>query len=140
MCTVNVGTVLDRSGELVEMLARRRVEVCCAQDTSYRGEESRIFKHGENQYKFWWSGNSNEAGGVCVLVKRSLEEDVAEVERISGRIMKVKMVLGGRIVQILSVYAPQVGLTNPRKEEFWGTLEDVVSEIPETQGLIIMLN
>ena len=64
VCTVNVGTVVGRSGELVEMLARRRVEICCLQEVRYKGKGCRVLKHGDDQYKLWWSGNPNGVGGV----------------------------------------------------------------------------
>jgi len=35
VATVNVGTMMGRSREVVEMLARRRVDVCCVQEDQY---------------------------------------------------------------------------------------------------------
>ena len=137
MCTVNVGTVVGRGGELVEMMARRRVDICCLQEVRYRGKGCRVFKHGEDHFKFWWSGNPNGVGGVGIMLRRDLEEEVVEVERINPRIMKVKIVMGGRVVQVISAYAPQAGRPDEEKEEFWGLLDDTVSAIPASEGLII---
>jgi exonuclease III len=36
MCTVNVGTLVGRSREVVEMLPRRSVDVCCVQEVQYK--------------------------------------------------------------------------------------------------------
>lgn len=94
-------------------------------------------KQGDDQYKLWWSGNTNGVGGVGILVRRDLEEDIVEVERFSPRIMKVRMVMGRRVVHILLVYAPQVGLQDEEKEEFWGMLDDAVTAVPLTEGLIV---
>ena len=69
VCTVNVGTVVGRGGELVEMMARRRVDICCLQEVRYRGKGCRVFKHGEDHFKFWWSGNPNGVGGVGIMLR-----------------------------------------------------------------------
>ena len=39
--------------------------------------------------------------------------------RVNERIMYVKLVIGKPIVNIVSVYAPQVGLSAVKKEYFW---------------------
>jgi exonuclease III len=80
MCTVNVGTMVKRSREVVEMLARRSVYFCCVQEVQYKGTGCRVFGSGEEKYKFWWSGEKNRAGGVGVLVRDEVVEDVIEVE------------------------------------------------------------
>jgi exonuclease III len=54
MCTVNVGTMVRRSREVVEMLARRSVDVCCVQEVQYKGTGCTVFGSGEEKYKFWW--------------------------------------------------------------------------------------
>ena len=45
--------------------------------------------------------------------------------------------MGGRVVQVISAYAPQAGRPDEEKEEFWGSLDDTVSAIPALEGLII---
>ena len=37
MCTVNVGSLKGRSREVVEMLSRRGVDICCPQELQYWG-------------------------------------------------------------------------------------------------------
>ena len=36
IATVNVGTMSKRSNEIVEMLTRRRVDICCLQETRWK--------------------------------------------------------------------------------------------------------
>ena len=38
LATVNMGTLLGRSREVVEMLGRRNVHICCLQEVRYRGQ------------------------------------------------------------------------------------------------------
>ena len=109
VCTVNVGIMVGRSREVVEMLARRRVDVCCVQEVRYRNQGCTSIGSNDEKYKFWYSGNGEGTNGVGVLIRSELAENVIEVVRINGRIMKVRLVLGESVHQIFSIYAPQVG-------------------------------
>jgi exonuclease III len=137
VCTVNVGTLVVRSREVVEMLARRRVDICCIQEVRYRNQGSTTFGSNEQKYKFWYSGNKDGTNGVGILMKQELAEKVIEVERYSDRMMKVKMVIGRVVYEIFSVYAPQTGRPAQEKMEFWENLEDEVARVPESEGVIV---
>ena len=50
------------------------------------------------RYKLWWSGNSDDTGGVGVLVKEELCEKVVEVQRKSNRMMTVVIALEEEVV------------------------------------------
>ncbi|KAF3666290.1 Proteasome subunit beta type-7 [Capsicum annuum] len=58
-------------------------------------------------------------------------EQVVEVKRVSDRLMSIKLVIGGSTVNVISAYAPQVGLDEEEKV-FWEVLDEVVSSIPST--------
>jgi len=45
-----------------------------------------------------------------VIIDKQLLEDAVEVRRKSDRILLVKLILGREIFNVISVYAPQVGL------------------------------
>ena len=63
LATVNVGTLVRRSREVVEMLGRRNVDICCLQEVRYKGQITKIFGS-EHKYKFWWSGGTESGNGV----------------------------------------------------------------------------
>ena len=52
--TMNVGSMVGRSREVVEMLARRKVDICCVQEVQYKGEGCKMFDWEEERYMFWW--------------------------------------------------------------------------------------
>ena len=122
VCSVNVGMMKGWSWEIVNMLARRKVVVCCAQEVQYKSHGCRMYGNGEDKYKLWWSGETDRAGGVGVLVREEHMGDVVEVSRVTPRIMKIKMVFGKMLVHVYSVYAPQVGRPQEEKDDFWGKL------------------
>ena len=53
--------------------------------------------------------------GVGVIKDKQMLEDVVEVNRNGDRILLVKLVLGKEILNVISVYAPQVGLDESSK-------------------------
>ncbi|XP_059292484.1 uncharacterized protein LOC132045935 [Lycium ferocissimum] len=51
--------------------------------------------------------------------------------------MAIKLVVGGFTLNIISAYAPQVGLDEEVKRRFWEDLDEVVVSIPPTEKLFI---
>ena len=63
-------------------------------------------------------------------------EKVFEVQRVSDRILLVKLIVGQRVVTLLSVYAPQSGLSDVKKDLFFDQLRAVTARIPRSKFLI----
>ena len=68
--TVNVGTISDRANGIVEMLTRRKVDLCCLQETRWRGGSARLIKGNNTIDKFFWCGNQPGFGGVGIMLAR----------------------------------------------------------------------
>jgi hypothetical protein len=84
--TWNVGSLSGRSGEVVDELCRRRVDVCAVQDTRWKGEAAKFVGAKGRRYKLWWKGD-DRTGGVGVMVKEELMNKVVEVRRKSARVI-----------------------------------------------------
>jgi len=69
-------------------------------------------------YKLWYSGSNRAKNGVGILVDKELVDSVVEVSHKSDRIMAIKIVVGSVIFNVVSVYAPQIGLSNEAKKHF----------------------
>ena len=89
---VNIWTLLGKRREIVEMLARRRVDRCCIQKVRYKNKGTTAFGSNEEKYKFWYNGNKDGTNGVGILVHQELVERVLNVERYSDRLMKITMI------------------------------------------------
>ena len=100
----NVGTMKRRSLEVVETLERRNVDICCVQEVRFRGKQSRLFEGKEMKYKFTWSGNDEGTYGVGVLIAEKWISSILEVNRISDRIIHLRLNLGKTLVSIVSMY------------------------------------
>ena len=137
VCTVNVGVLRGRSRELVEMLRRRRIVICCIHEVRYRNERATIIGTENEKYKFWYSVNEIASNGVGTHVHQDMVHNVVEVKGHSDRIIQVKLVFGNNIYHVISIYALRVGLTAEEKGEFWEKLEDLVSVIQERDFIIV---
>ena len=64
----NVGTMKERSFEIVEMLSRRRVDICCIKESRWPVGSARNNEGKDTAYKFSWKGDDTGFGVVDVLV------------------------------------------------------------------------
>jgi exonuclease III len=88
-------------------------------------------------FKLWYTGTAANKNGVGVLIDKSLKDGVVDVKRLGDRIILVKLVIGDLVLNVISAYAPQVGLNENSKREFWEGLEDMVSSVPVGEKLFI---
>ena len=56
--TLNVNSLRGRVCKIVETLFRRKVDVCCIQETRYHGGNYRTIKSKDTRYKLYWSGKA----------------------------------------------------------------------------------
>ena len=131
--TANVGTMRGRSGEVVEMAERRRLDFCCLQETRWKGGSARTL----GNYKFLWCGCEEGVAGVGFLVANRWVDKVIEVNRVSERIMVLRVRVGKAVLNLVSVYAPQVGRSMEEKEEFYISLGKVLSPIDVGERLMV---
>jgi hypothetical protein len=62
---------------------------------------------------------------------------VIEVRRVNERIIVVRLMIGNGILNLVSVYAPQVGRTMEEKEEFYVLLGKTLAELGTGERLMI---
>ena len=53
------------------------------------------------------------------MIDKSLKNSVVGVRRQGDRIILVKLVIGDMVLNVISAYAPQVGLDESVKRQFW---------------------
>jgi hypothetical protein len=52
-------------------------------------------------------------------------------------IIMIKLIFGNLVLNAISAYAPQVGLSDDVKRRFWKDLDDMVREVPSNEKLFI---
>ena len=122
--TSNVGSMSRKWGEISETLKRCCVDICYVQAVKWKGQGARMIGNG---FKFLWSGSSKAVNGVGVIVVNWLVGKIVEVERYSDRVVKVNIVIGDVVWEVVSYYCPQAGRSVNEKEEFYELMDKVVT-------------
>ncbi|KAJ4774896.1 Craniofacial development protein 2 [Rhynchospora pubera] len=131
----NVGSLTGKLRELVDTAIRRRVNILCVQETKWTGQKA---KEVENTgFKLWYTGKERGRNGVGILIDKSLKSGVVDVRRQGDRIILVKLVLGDLVLNVISAYAPQVGLSESIKIQFWEDLDGMIRSVRTTEKLFI---
>ena len=74
-----------------------------------RGSGCRLFGAVGKRYKLFWMGSKPKTDGVGIFVAEKWVDSVVSVERHSERVLVLKMVLGDRLLDVFTVYAPLSG-------------------------------
>ena len=119
--TWNVSSMVSQSGKVVDALHRRKIDFCCAQETRWKGESARMLDANGRIYKFFWQGCNKGTAGVGVFIAERWIDSVVNVVRAN----------------IVSAYAPQVGLSAEEKDDFWDSVIIVLSGIPKQESIFI---
>lgn len=135
--SLNVGTMRGRTGEIVETLTRRKVDVCCVQEVRWRGASARLITGKDSEYKMFWIGKNTGLGGVGLLVARKWIDKIIDVKRVNDRLMMIKLLIGKTVAAIVSAYAPQQGLSDTEKDTFYEELISLISKISDDELIII---
>ncbi|KAK3528717.1 hypothetical protein QTP70_009951 [Hemibagrus guttatus] len=125
----------ERKGrELADMMERRKVDILCVQETSWKGSKARSIGAG---FKLFYYGVDSKRNGVGVVLKEEFVRNVLEVKRVSDRVMSLKLEIEGVMLNVVSGYAPQVGCELEEKERFWSELDEVMESIPTGERVVI---
>ena len=68
VATWNIGSMSRRSGEVVDAMVRRGVDMCCVQESRWKGGSARWLGRRGERYKFFWMGTDDGSGGVGMLL------------------------------------------------------------------------
>ena len=88
-------------------------------------------------FKLWYTGTVANRNGVGVLIDKSLKNSVVGVRRQEDRIILVKLVIGDMVLNVISAYAPQVGLDESAKRQFWEDLDGLIRAVLSSEKFFI---
>ena len=90
------------------------------------------------RYKLFWMGSKAQTDGVGIFVAEKWVDSVLSVERLSERVLLLKMVLGDCLLNVFTVYAPDSGKPDEEKESFRDDVFHLVSCIPKMKWLFLL--
>jgi exonuclease III len=76
---------------------------------------------------FWWSGEERGRNGVGIMIGDQLINKTIGIKYINVRKIKLQLMLGGEVINIIQVFTPQVVCSKEEMEEFENILEDVIT-------------
>ena len=129
-----------RASEVAKTVSRRNIDICCLQEVRWRGAGMRTITGKDTQYKLFWIGNQEGNGGVGAMLAEKWIQKVIHVNRVNDRLMLLKVLVGKRVVTIISTYAPQQGLSDNAKEKFYTDLILHTSKVDEKEVIILGSN
>ncbi|KAL5154345.1 Craniofacial development protein 2 [Glycine soja] len=133
--TWNIGTLTGKSMEIVDVMVRRKINFMCLQETKWTGEKAKELDN--SGFKLWYTGKIRSRNGVGIIVDKEWKKDVVDVRRVGDRIIALKLVVGQDTFNVISGYAPQVGLAEHFKVKFWEDLEGVLQDIPQGEKVFL---
>ncbi|ESN97383.1 hypothetical protein HELRODRAFT_178174 [Helobdella robusta] len=80
---LNVGSLTGRSMEIAEMLERRRIDICCLQETRWKLNGVCHVNSDKEKYKLFWNGQKTAKNGVGIFVREPLAQ-AATLEKTDG--------------------------------------------------------
>ena len=135
VATLNLGTMRTWSNEIIEMLSRGLTDICCVQESRWKGELAQKSEGRNSYYNFFCKGDDSGSSDVGMLLAVKWLDIVILVVRRSIILMILRLLCGKSI--ILCVYAPQPGLSAKEKDRFYEQLLVlVISEAP-SETLVI---
>jgi hypothetical protein len=71
------------------------------------------------------------------VLYKSLKDGVVDIKRQGGRIILVKLLVGDLVFNVISAYAPQIGLNESVKMQFWNKLRALIISVSISKKLFI---
>jgi exonuclease III len=88
-------------------------------------------------FKLWYTGKEQSRNGIDILIDKSLKNEVVAVRRQGDMIIMIKLIFEDLVLNIISAYAPQVGLSDDVKRRFWKDLDNMVRGVTSSEKLFI---
>ena len=85
----------------------------------------------------FWVGKIFDLGGIGILVARKWIDKIFHVKHVSNTLIIIRLLIGKRIVAIVSTYTPRQGLGEDVKDKFCEDLISLVSKVGRNELIMI---
>jgi exonuclease III len=97
-------------------MIRRCVNILCVQETKWKGQKAKEVE--DTGFKVWYTCTTSNKNGVGIVLDKSLKDGVMDIKRQGDKIILVKLLIGDLVFNVISAYAPQIGLNKSIKRQF----------------------
>ena len=123
----NIVSMTGKSREIADIMHRRNIMIAYVQKTKWKGSKAKEIGEG---FKLYYHGICRAINGIGIILSKELQDKILEIKRISDRILTMKLASGNTMLNIISIYAPQVGCSQQDKDQFYDNLESEMRRIP----------
>ena len=116
------------------MMEQRNVGILCLQETKWKGSKVRNIR---GECKLFYNRADGRKNGIGIVVREELVESVLEVKRVSDRLKAMKLEVKGSILNIVSVYAPQISNSMEEKNDFWQDLDGLIESVSKQERIVL---
>jgi exonuclease III len=109
----NVESLTGKLGEIVDIMIRRHVNIFCVQEMKWKGQKAKEVE--DTDFKLWYTCTTTNKNRVGIVLDKSLKDGVVDIKRQGDRIILVKLLVGDLVFNVISAYAPQIGLNESIK-------------------------
>ena len=134
--TINIGTLTDKSEEIVYMMTNRNLKILGLAETRYKGT-GHLKLH--DNYELFYSGSTDDTRhGVGLIIHPDLSCHVEKIYNVNSRIIAVTMNMSNYKLSLIQTYAPQQGRPQEEKDDFYLNLQDTIDNLPADSDYIVM--
>ena len=131
LASLNVGSMTGRSGEIVQLMRKKSLQLLCVQETKWKGSKAREIGAG---CKLYYHGEYGTKNGVGIVLSEYVRDRVLAVERTCDRVMRMKLEIEGEVWHIISCYAPQGDAHKWKKMSSGSTWTQICKRYQEARG------
>jgi exonuclease III len=84
------------------------VNILCVQETKWKGKKAKEVE--DTSFKLWYTSTTTTKNDVGIVLHKILKDGVVEFKCQGDRVILVKLLDGDLVFNIISAYAPQIGL------------------------------
>jgi exonuclease III len=92
------------------------VNILCIQEIKWKGQKVKEVE--DTDFKLLYTGTTTNKNGVGIVLDKSLKDGVVDIKQQGDMIILVKLFVEDLVFNIISAYAPQIGLNESIKRQF----------------------
>jgi exonuclease III len=108
-----VGLLTGKLREVVDTIIRQRVNILCIQEMKWKGQKENEVE--DTNFKLWYTCTMLSKNGVGIVLDKSLKDGVVDIKSQGDMIILVKLLVRDLVFNVISAYAPQIGLNESVK-------------------------
>jgi exonuclease III len=89
------------------------VNILCVQEEKWKGQKAKEVE--DTGFKLWYTDTTSTKNGVDIMLDKILMDGVVDIKRQGDMLILVKLLVGDLIFNVISAYAPQIGLNESIK-------------------------